>query len=105
MCNKHHNDYDKIDIKLDIDYKTERFIRKVIDPSGSRYSDMTLKELRWKTSFKIIIPEIWKLTRPISRDSTFLGRIRIRMDDGAEEEFGPGDAAVIPSGYNACLQA
>jgi hypothetical protein len=23
------------------------------------------------------------------------------MDDGAEEEFGPGDAAVIPPGHNA----
>jgi uncharacterized cupin superfamily protein len=24
------------------------------------------------------------------------GRIKAVMDDGAEEEFGPGDAAVIP---------
>jgi hypothetical protein len=23
------------------------------------------------------------------------------MDDGTEEEFGPGDAAVIPPGHNA----
>ena len=23
------------------------------------------------------------------------------MDDGAEEEFGPGDVAVIPPGHNA----
>jgi hypothetical protein len=29
------------------------------------------------------------------------GRIKIVMDDGAEEEFGPGDAAVIPPGHNA----
>jgi hypothetical protein len=29
------------------------------------------------------------------------GRINIVMDDGAEEEFGPGDAAVIPPGHNA----
>lgn len=27
--------------------------------------------------------------------------IKVVMDDGAEEEFGPGDAAVIPPGHNA----
>ena len=29
------------------------------------------------------------------------GKIKIVMDDGTEEEFGPGDAAVIPPGHNA----
>jgi len=29
------------------------------------------------------------------------GRIKVVMGDGAEEEFGPGDAAVIPPGHNA----
>ncbi len=29
------------------------------------------------------------------------GRIKVVMDDGTEEEFGPGDTAVIPSGHNA----
>jgi len=29
------------------------------------------------------------------------GRIKVVMDDGAEEEFGPGDAALIPPGHNA----
>ena len=29
------------------------------------------------------------------------GRIKVAMDDGSEEEFGPGDAAVIPPGHNA----
>jgi quercetin dioxygenase-like cupin family protein len=29
------------------------------------------------------------------------GRIKVAMDDGTEEEFGPGDAAVIPPGHNA----
>lgn len=29
------------------------------------------------------------------------GKIKIAMDDGTEEEFGPGDAAVIPPGHNA----
>lgn len=29
------------------------------------------------------------------------GRMRIKMDDGSEEEFGPGDVSHIPPGHNA----
>lgn len=29
------------------------------------------------------------------------GKIKVVMDDGAEEEFGPNDAMVIPPGHNA----
>jgi uncharacterized cupin superfamily protein len=29
------------------------------------------------------------------------GRIKIVMDKGIEEEFGPGDTAAIPPGLNA----
>jgi quercetin dioxygenase-like cupin family protein len=29
------------------------------------------------------------------------GRMKVVMDDGAEEEFGPGDFAVIPAGHDA----
>jgi hypothetical protein len=29
------------------------------------------------------------------------GRIRIKMRDGSEEEFGPGDVGVVPSGHDA----
>ena len=28
------------------------------------------------------------------------GRLRVRMDDGTEEEFGPGDVSVIPPGHD-----
>jgi quercetin dioxygenase-like cupin family protein len=28
------------------------------------------------------------------------GRLHVRMDDGTEEEFGPGDAYVIPPGHD-----
>jgi uncharacterized cupin superfamily protein len=31
------------------------------------------------------------------------GRMRIRMDDGSEEEIGPGDVAVIPAGHDAWI--
>jgi uncharacterized protein DUF861 len=29
------------------------------------------------------------------------GRMKVVMDDGKEEEFGPGDTAVVPPGHNA----
>jgi mannose-6-phosphate isomerase-like protein (cupin superfamily) len=29
------------------------------------------------------------------------GRLRVRMDDGTEQEFGPGDAIYIPPGHDA----
>lgn len=29
------------------------------------------------------------------------GRIRVKMDDGNEEEFGPGDLASVPPGHDA----
>ncbi len=29
------------------------------------------------------------------------GRIRVRMSDGAEEEFGPGDVSLLPPGHDA----
>lgn len=29
------------------------------------------------------------------------GRLRVRMDDGTEDEFGPGDVSVIPPGHDA----
>lgn len=28
------------------------------------------------------------------------GRIRVKMNDGSEEEYGPGDVAYIPPGHN-----
>lgn len=29
------------------------------------------------------------------------GRLRVRMDDGTEQEFGPGDVSFIPPGHDA----
>jgi hypothetical protein len=29
------------------------------------------------------------------------GRMHVRMDDGTEEEFGPGDVVVVPPGHDA----
>ena len=32
---------------------------------------------------------------------TISGRMRVRMDDGTEQEFGPGDAMYVPPGHDA----
>jgi len=29
------------------------------------------------------------------------GRIRVRMDDGSEDEFGPGEVSMLPPGHDA----
>ena len=39
-----------------------------------------------------------KNVKPIVKTGS---RIKVVVDDGEEEEFGPGDAAVIPPGHNA----
>ena len=31
------------------------------------------------------------------------GKMRVKMDDGTEKEFGPGDAGVIPPGHDAWI--
>ena len=31
------------------------------------------------------------------------GTMRVRMDDGSEEEFGPGDVGYVPPGHNAWI--
>jgi mannose-6-phosphate isomerase-like protein (cupin superfamily) len=31
------------------------------------------------------------------------GRMHVRMDDGTEQELGPGDAAIIPPGHDAWI--
>jgi quercetin dioxygenase-like cupin family protein len=49
--------------------------------------------------------ELGKCVKPLVKTGTYQylisGRIKVVMDDGTEEEFGPGDAAVIPPGHNA----
>jgi uncharacterized cupin superfamily protein len=29
------------------------------------------------------------------------GRMHVRMDDGSEQEFGPGDTGIVPPGHDA----
>lgn len=54
---------------------------------------------KWSTSLKPIVK-----TQSCEAPHTqyhVSGQLRIRMDDGTEEEFGPGDVSVLPSGHDA----
>ena len=59
-------------------------------------------EPRWSWE-KCVKPIVKKQTVIKSPHTQYIvsGRIKVVMDDGAEEEFGRGDAAVIPPGHNA----
>jgi len=35
------------------------------------------------------------------RQYVMSGRVRVKMNDGSEEEYGPGDVTYIPPGHNA----
>jgi len=54
---------------------------------------------RWSESIKPVAKtdscQVLHLTYVIS------GRLAVRMDDGSEAEFGPGDLGVIPPGHDA----
>ena len=45
-----------------------------------------------------------KCVKPIAKTESCQdcsGRIRVKMDDGSEEEYGPGDVGYLPPGHNA----
>ncbi len=54
---------------------------------------------RWSVSVKPVVKtdscQVQHLTYVIS------GRLAVRMDDGTEAEFGPGDVGMIPPGHDA----
>jgi len=54
---------------------------------------------KWSTSVKPIAKT--KSCEAPHTQYIISGRLKILMDDGQEEELGPGDASVIPSGHDA----
>ena len=53
-----------------------------------------------------------KCVKPIAKTESYQaphtqyvisGRMRLKMDDGSEEEFGPGDVGYLPPGHNAWI--
>ena len=54
---------------------------------------------RWKTSVQPIAKT--KSCEPPHLSYQISGRLRVVMDDGSAQEFGPGDLALIPPGHDA----
>jgi mannose-6-phosphate isomerase-like protein (cupin superfamily) len=54
---------------------------------------------KWSASVKPIV----KTNSCQQRHTMYVisGRMRIKMDDGTEQEFGPGDAGIVPPGHDA----
>jgi mannose-6-phosphate isomerase-like protein (cupin superfamily) len=73
---------------------------EVVTLGGVTFGRVTLQPgWKWSTCVKPIVKtescQAKHLTYHIS------GRMRIRMDDGSEEEFGPGEVSLIPPGHDA----
>lgn len=54
---------------------------------------------KWSTSVKPIVK-----TESCQQQHTMYmisGRMRVRMDSGKEQEFGPGDTGIVPPGHDA----
>jgi quercetin dioxygenase-like cupin family protein len=55
----------------------------------------------WEEHVKPIVKT--KSCQAPHRQYVISGRVRVKMDDGAEEEFGPGDVGYVPPGHNAWI--
>ncbi len=73
---------------------------EVVTLGGITYKRMTL-EPGWKWS-ESVKPVAKTESCPVQHNAYFIkGRLRVRMDDGTEEEYGPGDVEVIAPGHDA----
>jgi mannose-6-phosphate isomerase-like protein (cupin superfamily) len=73
---------------------------EVVDLGGLTFNKMTMEPgWRWSQDVKPVAKTASCQARHVL--SFLSGRLRVRMDDGKEEEFGPGDIAIIPAGHDA----
>jgi len=73
---------------------------ELVDLGGVKVTRVTHEPgWRWSECVKPIVgPTVAKLATSSTSPS---GRIVVRMDDGSEAEFGPGDVGSIPPGHDA----
>ena len=55
----------------------------------------------WEKSVKPIVKT--KSCEALHTQYVMSGTMRVRMDDGSEEEFSPGDVGYVPPGHNAWI--
>ncbi|MCE9588982.1 MAG: cupin domain-containing protein [Planctomycetes bacterium] len=73
---------------------------EIVRMGGVTFGRATLQPgWKWSTSVKPLVKtkscEVSHLQYHVS------GRLHVRMDDGSEEEFGPGDVSMLPPGHDA----
>jgi len=83
--------------------ETRTFDKGKVEPAtlgGVTFGRATLQSgWKWSTCVKPLVKtESCEAPHPQYQIS---GRIRVRMDNGSEEEFGPGDVTLIPPGHDA----
>ena len=73
---------------------------EVVDLGGMTFNKMTMEPgWRWSQDVKPVAKTPSCQSRHVL--NCLAGRLHVRMDDGTEEEFGPGDMALIPAGHDA----
>lgn len=73
---------------------------EIVNLAGTTIGRFTLQPgWRWSTSVKPIVKT--QSCQVEHLDYVISGRLRVRMDDGTEQEFGPGDVAFVPPGHDA----
>jgi len=69
---------------------------ELVTVGGVTFGRATLQPgWKWSTSVKTESCEASHLQYHVS------GRLRVRMDDGSEDEFGPGEVSLLPPGHDA----
>ena len=56
---------------------------------------------KWSTSVKPLVKT--DSCRQVHTMYVISGRMRVRMDDGTEQEFGPGDTGFVTAGHDAWI--
>ena len=73
---------------------------ELVSLNGVTFGKLTLQPgWKWSESVKPIVKT--KSCEVPHTQYHASGRIRIKMDDGTEKEFGPGDVSVVPPGHDA----
>ena len=104
MCNSHHDMTSGIQRKsAETPDESRKFEHGKIDLTN--FDDVTIGRAifepgwKWSTSVKPIV----KTESCQQRHTMYVvsGKMRVKMDDGSEQEFGPGDTGVIAPGHDA----
>jgi hypothetical protein len=73
---------------------------ELVSLGGVSFGRATLQPgWKWSTCVKPLVQT--KSCEAAHLQYQLSGRLRVKMDDGTEDEFGPGDVALVPPGHDA----